>query len=223
MTMTCGRKNIQELLPAYLAGSLVDEERSRVEEHLAACRDCAAELDLLRMLSPEAVPDPGDAFWGSFADRLYHDVQRHRRRQWSSRLADLFRGALIPRWAWAATATAALIVATWLVVRPVPHRAPVSAAKHRPVPAVDIIQEASNSNEVRQEDLERLSVWARQELLSLRNGLTDLPGGGNGAGGESALNVDIEDELASLSEEQLEVLIDSLNDDAPNDAMDEEA
>jgi len=30
--MTCDRKNMQELLPAYLAGTLGDEERIRIED-----------------------------------------------------------------------------------------------------------------------------------------------------------------------------------------------
>jgi len=214
---------MQELLPAYLAGTLGDEERIRIEGHLAECGDCTAELDLLRLISGDPVPDPGEAFWKSFADRLYHDVQRHRRRQWPSRLADLFRGAYVPRWAWGAATAAVLIVATWLVVRPLPDRASPTAARRQPAPAVDIIQEAANNKEVRQEDLERLSAWARQELLSLRNGLPDLSAGGNGALPGSALNVDIEDELASMSEEQMEVLIDTLSDDAPNEDTDEEA
>jgi len=115
-----------------------------------------------------SVPDPGEAFWKSFADRLYHDVQRHRRRQWPSRLADLFRGAYVPRWAWGAATAAVLIVATWLVVRPLPDRASPTAARRQPAPAVDIIQEAANNKEVRQEDLERLSAWAARS--SFRSG-----------------------------------------------------
>jgi len=208
--MTCDRQNIQEVLPAYLAGTLGSDDRVRVEEHLAACRDCTAELDLLRMMATEPVPDPGEGFWEALPHRIYPEVQRQRRRQWPSRLSDLLRGANIPRWGWAAAA-AAVILASWLVVRPLPDRALRAAAKHRPAPAVDIIQEASNNTEIRPEDLERLSTWAHQELLSLQDGLADLSANGNGTRVEGALNVDLEDELASLSDEQLETLIDTLD------------
>jgi anti-sigma factor RsiW len=180
MTMNCNRKNIQELLPAYLDGTLAGTERVRVEEHLAECSGCAAELDLLRLVAAETVPDPGEAFWESFPEQVHREL-RHRRRRWQFRPADLFRGATLPRWGWAAAAAAAVILTTWILVRPAPHRPSSAALKHPPVPAVDIIQEAANSSEVRPEELERLSAWAREELRSLQNGLTDPSAGGSDA------------------------------------------
>jgi Putative zinc-finger len=216
MTMNCDRKNMQELLPAYLEGTLSAPERARLEAHLAGCSDCAAELNLLRIMAAEPVPDPGETFWESFPEKVHREVW-HRRRPWHFRPGDLFRGATLPRWGWAAGAAAAVILTTWLLARPVPPRDPSPVAKHRPAPAVDIIQEAANSSEVRPEELERLSAWAREELRSFQDGLTDLSAGGSDALLGGALNVDVEDELASLSEEQLEVLIDSLEPDVPDE------
>jgi len=42
---------IEELLPAYADGDLSDEDKSRVEEHLALCRDCTGLVALLRTAS----------------------------------------------------------------------------------------------------------------------------------------------------------------------------
>ena len=220
--MNCDRMTIKELFPACLAGTLSENDRVGVEQHLAECGDCAAEFGLLRLMADEPVPDPGEAFWGSLPDRVYREVQRQRGRERSSGIASLFRGALLPRWGWAAAAAAVVILTAWFLVRPLPQRPLPTAAKHRPAPAVDIIQEAANNGEVRPEDLDRLSAWARQELLSLPGGLADVPAGGNSAllGGE--LNVDIEDALTLLNEEQLETLIDTLDQDVRDD-VDEEA
>lgn len=40
-----------ERLSAYLDGELPDERRSELEQHLAGCRQCAAELETLRQMS----------------------------------------------------------------------------------------------------------------------------------------------------------------------------
>jgi anti-sigma-K factor RskA len=55
-----------ERIPAYALGALDAEERDEVEQHLAGCRACRAELrayqrvtDLLSLAAPEAEPDAG--------------------------------------------------------------------------------------------------------------------------------------------------------------------
>ena len=61
--LTC--HEVIELLSNYIDGALPDDERRRVDEHLALCDGCATYLDQLResirlsgMVSEEAVPEP---------------------------------------------------------------------------------------------------------------------------------------------------------------------
>jgi hypothetical protein len=44
----CPNAGIRDLLCDVVHGTLADADRRRVEAHIAACADCAAELDLLR-------------------------------------------------------------------------------------------------------------------------------------------------------------------------------
>jgi anti-sigma factor RsiW len=61
--LTC--HEVIELLSNYIDGALSDDDRRRVDEHLALCDGCATYLDQLResirlsgMVSEEAVPAP---------------------------------------------------------------------------------------------------------------------------------------------------------------------
>ena len=60
--LTC--QEVVALLTDYLEEALADEERRRVEEHLATCDGCTAYLETLRetmrltgMLTEEQIPD----------------------------------------------------------------------------------------------------------------------------------------------------------------------
>ena len=60
--LTC--EEVVALLTDYLEEALADEERRRVEEHLATCDGCTAYLETLRetmrltgMLTEEQIPD----------------------------------------------------------------------------------------------------------------------------------------------------------------------
>ena len=46
-------KKIKELIPFYAAGTLSDEERERIAQHLEQCADCRAELELWQSVSEE--------------------------------------------------------------------------------------------------------------------------------------------------------------------------
>lgn len=58
---------VQALLPWFAMNSLDDEERARVEEHLAGCPACRAELDLERKMQA-ALPRQADDSLASAAD-----------------------------------------------------------------------------------------------------------------------------------------------------------
>jgi hypothetical protein len=51
---------MNEMLPAYAAGSLRGAERDRVRAHLAGCTRCRAELAAWRAIADAAAPTPGD-------------------------------------------------------------------------------------------------------------------------------------------------------------------
>lgn len=54
----CTRDDIRDLLPDLVHDQLGPAERARVEQHLAECADCAAELKLLRSLRASAFVTP---------------------------------------------------------------------------------------------------------------------------------------------------------------------
>ena len=53
----CPNGGVRDLLPAYVHGTLSGAERSAVARHLAACGDCAAEVELITAAS-RAFPAP---------------------------------------------------------------------------------------------------------------------------------------------------------------------
>jgi len=46
----CANVEMRELLPELAAGTLDDATRARVERHVAACEECASELETLRLV-----------------------------------------------------------------------------------------------------------------------------------------------------------------------------
>jgi|GEM_PF-631743 len=54
----CSRDDIRDLLPDLVHDQLEPEARARVEQHLAGCAECAAELDLLRAMRATAFATP---------------------------------------------------------------------------------------------------------------------------------------------------------------------
>jgi anti-sigma factor RsiW len=207
----CTNEQIQMLLPDHLEGTLSRGDNAKVEQHLAVCPDCTAELAVLRLMASETVPDPGEGFWAAMPDQVYRRVQRQKQREGDSWLSGLIRGVFPARWGWAPAMIAVIALLSWVALRPLPHLPPDANAKRGTLQSVDIIEEATNNANVSQADLDRLSAWAHQELLSLQNGLPESSDRTIGAL-LTGLGADLEEELASLSEEQLETLIDILID-----------
>ncbi len=115
-TMNCNDETIKEQLPAYVEGKLAKPEQGLVEAHLATCADCRKELSLLKMMSEEAVPDPGEAFWSEMPDVIYREVRRSREKKHIS-FADILNALLIPRWAWATAGVIVIAIAASFFVR----------------------------------------------------------------------------------------------------------
>jgi predicted anti-sigma-YlaC factor YlaD len=78
--MSC--EEIRPLIAGYLDGELSPEDRARVEDHVAACDECARELDGQRALKEELDTmmfcEPSDAelerYWQSVYNRLERGI-----------------------------------------------------------------------------------------------------------------------------------------------------
>ena len=86
-------RDLQALLPWYVAGQLDDFEQARVDAHLGACADCQAEARFQRELAAEIkrLPLDAEAGWSRMRERLAAD-----RPGWVRRMADLWRAATRP-------------------------------------------------------------------------------------------------------------------------------
>jgi anti-sigma factor RsiW len=118
-------------LPWYLNGTLRDEERRQIEEHLAGCAACRAELEELSQLRlrlreayiTQSGPSPQTA--ASVMGQVRRETAAGKKsatpgRPWLDGLENWFRSLLVPRWAPALAATLLLAqfgVLLWTVAR----------------------------------------------------------------------------------------------------------
>lgn len=70
----------EELMMGYLDGELEEELKRVFEEHLAACPECASELEEFRRLKAitEGVTlvEPEDRVWQQYWDGIYNRIER---------------------------------------------------------------------------------------------------------------------------------------------------
>lgn len=76
MSETCAW--VTERLPEHDAGRLGDEERRRVEAHLAECALCARESRVVAALRRAPMPPPPEARWARLADDVAAEAVRAR-------------------------------------------------------------------------------------------------------------------------------------------------
>src|SRR5512146_720249 len=73
-------KRCRELMPEALLGDLAPSASASFEEHVAACPACAAEFRnwrlTLRIMDEREHPDPGEAFWNGYWDRLRDRIEK---------------------------------------------------------------------------------------------------------------------------------------------------
>ena len=132
---------VQKLLPWYLTGRLEAAERAQVEEHLAACQDCRAELDTERawqLLQPgQSAQVDVEQGWANMRALLAGDAPRTAEppvapppRARRGTLPGFFLGRSPAARAWAAPAllSLALVAAIGYTLRPLPR--PVGADFH---------------------------------------------------------------------------------------------
>ena len=84
--MKSGHDGIKDLLPDYLRGSLSEEIRLEVRNHIDACAGCKAELLFLsEMMDADDVPDPGELFWKTMPQRVRVSVKEENAKSFSIR------------------------------------------------------------------------------------------------------------------------------------------
>ena len=170
--MICKNLDIKELLPDYVSETLDKHAKSRVENHLASCEDCSNEMSLLTMMSEEAVPDPGVAFWAQLPGKIERDVRVWKASR-ESALSWLLDRLVLPRWAWAAAALGTVLVITWLTIAP-PKQGEEGPSLHElydvgygslhdPV----LTHPSTNMSDLSDKQLATVDNWAGQELTAM--------------------------------------------------------
>jgi len=104
--MSVCRDSSGELLPEYVHGLLDPEEMARVEDHLKGCFECASEVQVIRSLEDEVLPEPGPWFWTGLPEKVTAEVETRRR---------VKRRVLIPVWA---GGLAVAVIAVLMLLQP---------------------------------------------------------------------------------------------------------
>jgi len=124
----------ESVLERVISGEIDDNERdgalSDLLQHANACPACEGSRDLLEWLAlPEVerdiADDPGEAYWGSFNDRL-------RGRIASEPPARVVARSNWPRWAGAVAVVVAAMLALWVALAPVDEGPPSRQADAGP-------------------------------------------------------------------------------------------
>ena len=202
--MKCADKTIKDLLPSYLEQGLDQDDKLRVESHLGSCEDCRTELTLLRMMSEEEVPDPGEAFWASMPARVYRQVQEQRSKDKLSGFRQLLDGMTLPRWALATAAVGMLAMASWLFVRQ-----PAMEIAHTDGPLEQgmysdsgITAPSINMEELSSSEFAAATQWAQNELAPIREEISEHDAGSD--------EQSISEDLSELSPRELDRILEIL-------------
>lgn len=200
--MTCRNKDIKELLYPYAVGGLEPGAKLRAEVHLDSCKDCRAELALLRILAEEAVPDPGAAFWQAVPENVYRALEREeseRREGGLQHLLVAFGRLLMPRYALpVAAAVAAVIV--WLFLAP----QSIKTAKKIPQESEVYLEEYSDPamlfspTALGNEEILNVAAWADSEFRIIEKEAAYAP--------VLDFNGDFYEDMAGLNAEEMKRL-----------------
>lgn len=193
----CNDNNIQELLPAYLEKTLDPDETIRVEQHLASCEDCRAELALLSVIADDPVPAPDEAFWAEMPDRIYREVQA-REQQGKKRfaLSDILGWMFMPRLAWATAAVIVIAAVSWFMVRSAPMDIARTTQPITETATEDSAAEPVNLAELSSEDFDAASQWAQNEFAPIEKAITN--------DSQEHTSRDLSEELSELTARELD-------------------
>ena len=196
--MNCAKPEYKELLPAYLENGLGQADRLRIEEHCRSCEDCSAELELLRMLAEEAVPDPGEAFWAVLPGRVRRDAET-KRTPTPSLFDRVFGQWSLPRLSWAAAALLVVASLSWVLVKsrtettgPLPTTGLVASIDE--TETVDTGQLAELSSQ----EFQAVSRWAENAFVPVKEAVAENL--------RETSERDLSEDLADLSSSELDRL-----------------
>ncbi|HEY6012197.1 MAG TPA: zf-HC2 domain-containing protein [Nitrospirota bacterium] len=194
----CTDKDIKDLLPAYLEQGLDRDEQLRVEGHLAVCEDCRSELSLLRIMSGEPVPDPGDAFWSGMPARVRRAVQEQQSRKKVFELSRITDWMVLPHWAVAVAAVGLVVIAAWFFVRQPAHEIARTAVplEQEMLSDAGISTPSINVEELSSTEFAAATQWAQNEYAPIRKAITE----------DTSENQeqDISEELSNLTPRELD-------------------
>jgi hypothetical protein len=110
-------EKFRNLMAEALLGDISAADEASLESHAAGCAGCAAEYRALRLtlelVDKREKPDPGEAFWDGYWDRLTARQEREKstatKPSARRRMPLAAFGGAIPRWAWQAAAALVLV------------------------------------------------------------------------------------------------------------------
>lgn len=193
----CKDETIKELLPAYLEQTLTGANLRRVEEHLASCEDCNTELALLRAMTEDAVPDPGEAFWSQMPGRVYRAVQQEQARKKRFDLSWLLGSITLPRWAFTAATAGLVLLVAWFAFHSPQNATPTLLSSAYEF-AEDLTAGPVQLSELSQDELDSVALWAGKEFAAIGQEVAPVMAG--------AMETDLYDELADLDSRESEQL-----------------
>jgi anti-sigma factor RsiW len=193
----CNDNNIQELLPAYLQKTLDPADNIRVEQHLAFCEDCRAEVALLRVIAEEPVPDPGEAFWAGMPDRIYREIQAGKQQKKKRfALSDFPGWMFMPHLAWATAAVIVIAVVSWFMVRSAPMDVARTTQPATGTAMEDSAAEPVNLAELSSAEFDAATQWAQNEFAPIEQAITNDT--------QEHTSRDLSEELSELSSGELD-------------------
>lgn len=199
----CKDTTIKELLPAYREQTLDQTEILMIENHLASCEDCRNELSLLRLMTEETVPDPGETFWAAMPGRVYQSVQTRKAERRTFGLAWLVDRMTLPRRTWVSAIVGTVLLISWFIIRPVqeePKMPPLQGSEF----AEEIMPaEQVNVGELDRDELATIDTWAGNELASIAHETEQFLGNGQDS--------DVFEELPELNEREAEQLMQKID------------
>jgi hypothetical protein len=165
--MNC--RECEQLVVDVVYGELDGDAKSRFDEHVQACSDCARLLSEMRStlntMDERERKDPGQAYWDGYWNRLSTRMEREgserRSRGWVGRLMPALSTPAI-KWAQRGALAALLIVFGSVIGRMVlPGEAPVKVAETNP----EVDQPAGGARQASTEDCARQYIEDTQILL----------------------------------------------------------
>ncbi len=201
----CNKKDIQETLPAFLARELNSEDHQKVENHIASCADCSRELLLLRALSEETVPDPGEAFWTAMPDRIYRAVQQEKKSKKFFDFSWFVERITMPRWVFTSATAGIILIISALATTS------LNTYQHEretSLPQEYLVSESSTgeyfftSADISSEQADAVNTWATKQLDSIGAEVSPVLA--------TSTDAEISDEIAELNINETERFSDDI-------------